>query len=132
MIRMKDTLAGLALLAGLAAGSAALAAASGQQVYADNCSVCHQPTGLGRPPVFPALKGDKLVAGPKAPLIATVLNGRGGMPAWKDQLGDADIAAALTYVRSAWGAAAPPVSAAEVAAVRAGKTLAAGKPLQAH
>ncbi len=30
----------------------------------ENCSACHQPTGLGIPGAFPALKGDKIVLRP--------------------------------------------------------------------
>ena len=47
-----------------------------------------------------------------------VLFGRGGMPAFKGDLGDADIAAILTYVRSAWGNKAAPVTPQDVAAAR--------------
>jgi len=32
-------------------------AASGKTIYAANCSVCHQPTRAGMPPVFPSLIG---------------------------------------------------------------------------
>jgi len=40
------------------------------------------------------------------------------MPSWKGQLTAGDIAAVLTYVRSAWGNAAAPVSQQQVAAVK--------------
>jgi cytochrome c oxidase subunit 2 len=118
----RNTLGGLALVAGLSlAGAAAAAGANGQQVYADNCASCHQPTGEGRPPVFPALKGDKVALGPKPPLLALVLNGKAAMPPWKSELTDDEIAAAVSYVRQAWGNKAPPVTAAEVAQARAGR-----------
>jgi mono/diheme cytochrome c family protein len=42
------------------------------------------------------------------------------MPNFSADLSDADIAAVLTYVRSAWGNHAPPVDVAAVAAVRGG------------
>jgi mono/diheme cytochrome c family protein len=127
----KHTLAGLALLAALGFASAAAAAANGQQIYQDSCAACHQPTGVGRPPAFPALVGDKVVGGPAAPMIATLLNGRGGMPAWKDQYNDEEIAAVATYVRTSWGNKGASVKPAEVAAVRKTKTAQAAG-LQAH
>ena len=56
--------------------------ARGEKVYAANCAACHQPTGKGAPPAFPALDGSKVVNGPKAVQIKTVLNGveRDGKP----------------------------------------------------
>jgi mono/diheme cytochrome c family protein len=51
-------------------------------------------------------------------IIATVEQGRNLMPSWKGQLTAGDIAAVLTYVRSAWGNKAAPVTQQQVAAVR--------------
>jgi cytochrome c oxidase subunit 2 len=82
--------------------------ARGEKVYAANCAACHQPTGKGAPPAFPALDGSKIVTGPKAVQIKTVLNGveRDGKPtamvSWK-QLSDTDIASVITYTRNSWG-----------------------------
>ena len=42
----------------------------------------------------------------------------GAMPAFKDQLDDAQLAAVLTYVRSQWGNAAGPLAPDDVARVR--------------
>jgi mono/diheme cytochrome c family protein len=36
--------------------------AEGQQIYSDNCSACHQPTGLGIPGSFPPLRDNPRVA----------------------------------------------------------------------
>jgi len=130
---IRNLVAGLAMVAGLGLAGGAAAASPGEQTFLDTCAACHQPTGVGRPPVFPALKGDKFVLGPKAPLIATVLNGRGGMPAWKSELDDAKAAGVISYIRTAWGNKAPPVTAKDVAAVRAnGATAPQPKGLQAH
>ena len=41
-----------------------------------------------------------------------------GMPPFLLQLGDADVAAVLTHVRSAWGNQAAPVSALQVQQIR--------------
>jgi cytochrome c oxidase subunit 2 len=78
--------------------------AKGEKVYMANCSACHQPTGKGMPPAFPALDGSKTVNGPKAAHIATVLKGRPGtaMASWA-HLSDDDIAAVVTYERNSWG-----------------------------
>lgn len=122
---------GAALAAALV--PAAVLAGPPQQVFMDNCSACHRPNGLGVPGAFPALAGDRFVLGDARPAVLTVLNGRGGMPAFKTSLSDADIAAALTYVRTAWGNKAKPVSAAEVAKARASGAPAPPRAgLQAH
>ncbi|MBL8472334.1 MAG: cytochrome c oxidase subunit II [Rhodocyclaceae bacterium] len=76
----------------------------GEQVYASNCAACHQPTGKGNPPAFPALAGSKVVLGPKQAQIETELNGRPGtaMAAFK-HLSDVELAAVITYTRNAFG-----------------------------
>ncbi|MBI3526300.1 MAG: cytochrome c oxidase subunit II [Betaproteobacteria bacterium] len=76
----------------------------GAAVYAQNCAACHQPTGKGLPPAFPALDGSKVATGPKAEHIKTVVGGRPGtaMAAFGKQLSDADIAAVITYERNTW------------------------------
>jgi cytochrome c oxidase subunit 2 len=82
--------------------------ARGEKVYVANCAACHQATGKGAPPAFPALDGSQVVIGPAAAPIKTVLNGvdRDGKPtamvSWK-HLSDTDIAAVITYTRNSWG-----------------------------
>jgi cytochrome c oxidase subunit 2 len=94
--------------------------ARGEKVYAANCVACHQATGKGTPPVFPALAGSKTVTGPKEAHIDTVLNGRPGtaMAAFGKQLSDTDIAAVISYERSSWGNKSGVVQPAEVKARR--------------
>jgi len=79
--------------------------AKGEKVYAANCAACHQATGKGLPPAFPALDGSKIATGDKAAHIERVLNGKPGtaMAAFGKQLSDTDIAAVVTYERNAWG-----------------------------
>jgi cytochrome c oxidase subunit 2 len=79
--------------------------AKGEKVYAANCAACHQATGKGLPPAFPALDGSKIATGVKAAHIDRVLNGKPGtaMAAFGKQLSDTDIAAVITYERNAWG-----------------------------
>jgi mono/diheme cytochrome c family protein len=105
------------------------AAADGGQIFAAKCVACHQATGLGMPGVFPPLAGSEWVLGNDKVLVQIPLHGitgsvhvkgaaySGAMPMF-NTLSDAEIAAVLTYVRSEWGNAAPPVSAATVAAGR--------------
>jgi cytochrome c oxidase subunit II len=79
--------------------------AHGKSVYegAAGCQGCHQPTGKGLPPQFPALDGSKMVNGAKADQIAILLNGKAGsaMRGFKE-LSDKDLAAVMAYTRSAW------------------------------
>jgi cytochrome c6 len=123
------TAVALALAGALAAGTAQ-AQATGEQLYNDNCAACHQKLGQGIPGAFPPLKGDKIALGDPKVATFVVLTGRGGMPAFKDSLGDADLATILTYVRSAWGNKAKPIAAAEFAKARTGPPPSAR--LQAH
>ncbi|MFC0708913.1 cytochrome c oxidase subunit II [Azorhizophilus paspali] len=79
--------------------------AQGEQVYRTTCAACHQPTGEGLPPAFPALKGSKIATGPKAGHMNIVINGKPGtaMAAFGKQLSDVDLAAVITYERNAFG-----------------------------
>lgn len=90
------------------------------QVFSDNCAACHQENGLGIEGAFPALAGDKFVLTGAEQVIHVVLDGRGGMPTFKADLTDAQIAAAITHVRTSWGNAASPVTPEAVAAIRSG------------
>jgi mono/diheme cytochrome c family protein len=103
----------------------------GAKMYAQNCSICHQPTGMGTPGQFPPLAGSEWVLeeGPNR-IIKLILNGIQGpitvngqpfnnaMPPWRDIMTDEQIAAVATYIRSTWGNKAPPVKPEEVKAQR--------------
>ena len=94
--------------------------ADGDELYATRCASCHGADGSGTANVFPALAGDPLVvAEDPTAAILTVLNGRGGMPRWADELSDAEIAAILSYVRTSFGNHASEVTTQEVARLRA-------------
>jgi cytochrome c oxidase subunit 2 len=77
--------------------------ARGEKVYAQNCVACHQPTGKGMPPTFPALSGSKVVNGPAADQVAIVMNGKAGtaMAPFR-HLSDTELAAVITYTRNNW------------------------------
>ncbi len=78
--------------------------ARGEELYNSKCAACHQKTGTGLPPAFPALKGSPLVTGPVADHLDIVINGKPGtaMMAW-NALNDLEIAAIVTWERNAWG-----------------------------
>lgn len=104
------------VLTGPASAAPATQPPDGKTVYAGYCQACHQASGQGMKPVFPALAGNAAVIGPPGPVIEQVLNGKSSMPPFKGQLSDAQIAAAISYIRTAFGNHASPVSAVQVAA----------------
>ena len=77
----------------------------GEKVYGTMCASCHQPTGMGLPPAFPALKGSAVALGPKAGHLDIVLHGKSGttMQAFGTQLDPCSIASVIHYERHAWG-----------------------------
>lgn len=92
----------------------------GEGLYNTSCIACHQPGGVGVEGYYPMLAGNPFVTlDEPVPAIQTVLQGRGGMPAFDGLYSDEEVAAVLTFVRQAWGNTAGPVSPDEVAAVRA-------------
>jgi mono/diheme cytochrome c family protein len=108
-------------------------ATMGQRVYTQSCILCHQASGTGVPRIYPPLAGSEWVLAKDwrgdNHLVSIVLHGlqgpvdvagnsyNGSMPGWKT-LSDAEVAAVLTYIRSQWGNAAPPISAEFVGTVR--------------
>ncbi len=103
---------------------------AGKANYGALCAACHQPTGLGLAPVFPPLVSSEYVSGDPMRLVAIVLKGVSGpitvngqlytnvMPAQEAVLTDTKISQIASYVRSAFGSGAPPVTQEEVAGVR--------------
>jgi cytochrome c oxidase subunit 2 len=80
--------------------------ALGEDVYMTACAACHQATGEGMAPVFPALKGSVIATGDVAVHLDMVLNGskkNPAMAAFAGQLTKTQIAAVVTYERNAWG-----------------------------
>jgi mono/diheme cytochrome c family protein len=114
-------------------GSAPPAAvlSAGSTVYDVQCGTCHLPTGLGGPDSGPRLAGSLVVqASDPSSLINIILYGAALpeqatrpkdwkiMEAFGDKLGDEDIAALASYLRSSWGNRAGAVTAAQVAKQR--------------
>ncbi|CAM4087020.1 cytochrome c oxidase subunit II [Pseudoalteromonas byunsanensis] len=78
---------------------------SGEKVYMAYCSACHQPTGMGLPGVFPALKNSPIVLGDVKDHIDIILHGKPGtaMQAFAKQLSIKEIAGVVTFKRNSWG-----------------------------
>jgi mono/diheme cytochrome c family protein len=114
--------------------AAAMAAAAelGRRVYADHCAACHGAQGGGGRTaqgrwVVPPLAGNRMVTmEPAVNLVRAIAQGGFGvagraeprpfsMAPYAHLLGDAEIAAVATHLRSAWGERAAPVSALDVA-----------------
>jgi len=117
--------------AAFAVAAPALAAPPPFQQFNDTCSPCHQRNGVGVKGAFPALAGNPFVQGDGVAVAKVVLNGRAGMPSFKDDLSDAELATILTYVRTSWGNKGKAVTPAMVATARAGKVQNV-RGLQAH
>ncbi len=110
----------------------AAAGLDGGALFAANCAACHQAKGEGIPGAFPALAGDAFVVGDEKPVVLTLLNGRGGMPAFRDDLKDDQLAAIISFVRASWGNHAAAVAPATFAALRAGEKTTIDRPIPAH
>lgn len=100
---------------------------AGQAGFRSNCMSCHQESGQGFPPVFPALAGNANLADERF-VIDTVLTGRNAMPSFH-AVDDDTLAAIVSYVRSSWGNDFGLVTAEVVAEVREGVVLGEVIPL---
>lgn len=108
--------------------------ARGQALYDRHCAACHGDRGEGAPGIYPALAGNRTVTmNPPANLVRVVLGGGFppatagnprpyGMPPFATVLPDDDLAALLSYLRSAWGHQAGPISTFEINRYRSGAT----------
>ena len=117
--------------AGKATGtSGAVDLDAGKAQYLAICVACHQPTGMGLPPVFPPLVKSEYVSGNPERLIAIILNGVMGpievdgkpynnmMPAQGAVLTDSKISQVASFVRSSFGGGASPITPEQVAEAR--------------
>jgi mono/diheme cytochrome c family protein len=104
---------------------------SGRSYYRFTCAPCHGREGRGMGQLYPPLRGGSWVNADPAVAIRVVLHGLEGeitvdgvrymnkMPAQGGQLPDEKLAAILSYLRASWGNVGTPVTAADVARVRA-------------
>ena len=102
----------------------------GAGIYLGLCARCHRADGMGVAQKYPRLAGNPaIVAAEPTSLIRLLVEGGGSptttggpeerrMPSFADKLTDTEMARVLTFVRNAWGNAAAPVTARDVASVR--------------
>ncbi|WP_429334561.1 c-type cytochrome [Paraburkholderia sp. 35.1] len=102
----------------------------GKKIYAAQCATCHAAQGQGKLPQFPPLAGNQSIQMTSSVNpIRMVLNGGYepgtsenpmpyGMPPFAQTLSDEEVAAVVTYIRTAWGNHGTPVSVKEVNALR--------------
>ncbi len=82
----------------------ALAQTNGADVYKAKCQMCHGTDGTSNTPAGKAMKATSfkspaVMKASDSDLIAVVKNGKGKMPAYASKLSDAQINAAIAYVR---------------------------------
>jgi mono/diheme cytochrome c family protein len=102
----------------------------GKSIYDRDCALCHGAEGLGAPPHYPPLAGNQSIQMSSAVnAIRMVLNGGFppgtmgnprpyGMPPFAQRLSDDEIAAVVSYIRTAWGNRGDPVSARQANELR--------------
>ncbi|TCW75904.1 alcohol dehydrogenase [Burkholderia sp. SRS-46] len=102
----------------------------GRKIYEAQCALCHAKEGQGMPPHFPPLANNQSIQMTSSVNpIRMVLNGGYapgtrknpmpyGMPPFAQALSDEEVAAVVTYIRTAWGNHGKPVSAQDVNALR--------------
>jgi mono/diheme cytochrome c family protein len=109
----------------------------GARIY-QACAACHEADGSGSPRIYPPLPGNaNLQSADPSSTLRIILDGArtvttprapnaGSMPAYSRKLTDQEIADVATYIRNAWGNAAPAVTPGQVAKARRES---AGNPL---
>ncbi|RKP49486.1 c-type cytochrome [Trinickia fusca] len=102
----------------------------GGKIYDAQCSTCHGNVGQGKLPDFPPLANNQSIQMTSAVNpIRMVLNGGYapgtiknpmpyGMPPFAQSLSDEEVAAVVTFIRTAWGNRGTPVTAKEANALR--------------
>jgi mono/diheme cytochrome c family protein len=102
----------------------------GRTVYDKNCANCHGKQGEGKPPHWPPLANNQSIEMQSAVNpIRMVLNGGYppgtagnpkpyGMPPFAGLLSDNEVAAVVSFIRTAWGNRGAPVSAREANELR--------------
>jgi mono/diheme cytochrome c family protein len=104
--------------------------ADGEKLYNGACIACHETDGTGAPRIYPPLPGNaNLQSADPLSTLRIILDGAetvttprapntGSMPAYAAKMSDQEIADVTTYIRNAWGNAAPVVTAAQVKGAR--------------
>ena len=96
-------------------GDAATILKQGAKLYEQHCVECHKAAGEGTRPAYPPLAGNRsLTANSPINPIRMIVNGgyapvtEGnprpyGMPPFGSVLNDSEVAAVMSYIRTAWG-----------------------------
>jgi mono/diheme cytochrome c family protein/glucose/arabinose dehydrogenase len=99
---------------------------AGKEIFLNVCAGCHQADGQGKEKVAPNLVTSKYVQANPQVVIRIVVGGKEGpvglMPPLAGTLSDAQLAAALTYIRREWGHTASPISEIDVRELRQSTT----------
>ncbi|REG50700.1 mono/diheme cytochrome c family protein [Paraburkholderia sp. BL6669N2] len=102
----------------------------GKKIYDAQCAICHAAQGQGKLPNFPPLADNQSIQMTSSVNpIRMVLNGGYapgtsknpmpyGMPPFAQTLSDEEVAAVVTYIRTAWGNHGTPVTVKEVNELR--------------
>ena len=102
----------------------------GRVIYEAHCKGCHGANGEGKPPAYPPLADNQSIEMASAVnSIRMVLNGGYppgtsgnprpyGMPPFAQTLSDNEVAAVVSYIRTAWGNSGTPVTAAQANQLR--------------
>jgi mono/diheme cytochrome c family protein len=102
----------------------------GKKIYDAQCATCHGATGRGQPPDYPPLAQNQSIEMQSAVnAIRMVLNGGYppgtggnprpyGMPPFAQTLTDDEVAAVVSYIRTAWGNRGASITAAEANQLR--------------
>jgi mono/diheme cytochrome c family protein len=134
-VYLKDLPAGVAEPAVTSPAQAQMT--DGARIY-QACAACHEADGSGSPRIYPPLPGNaNLQSTDPSSTLRIILDGArtvttprapnaGSMPAYAGKLTDQEIADVATYIRNAWGNAAPAVTPGQVAKARRES---AGNPL---
>ncbi len=113
------------------AAESSLLTSLGKEVYDSHCSTCHGADGKGMPPAYPPLANNQSIEMTSAVNpIRMVLNGGFppgtaenprpyGMPPFAQTLSDDQVAAVVSYIRTAWGNHGNPVTAQDANKLRA-------------
>lgn len=103
---------------------------NGRDLYLNMCAACHNENGMGKPNVAVSMIGNSTVRNPDSRnLIVAMLDGLPwqtfpdyerlqAMPAFENELNDAQIADIANYLRSTWAGLPADVTEADVKALR--------------
>ncbi|HJN45530.1 MAG: c-type cytochrome [Vicinamibacterales bacterium] len=90
----------------------------GQQLYRNHCTLCHQDSGAGDPPTFPALSAKDQLGDP-ARIVRSINAGKRRMPPFPALTAE-EISSLANYIRNAWANDFGGVTTEEVTAVLEG------------